>query len=430
VAANDTLVASGPGRVASRAAFGVRVGWHAPSMLPGETWAGYLEIGASREAPRGLGRVPVFVTAAASLAQSAIVLDPRGDAVRLRLRPGVAHERIAVDLPANVAGLVVELADAANVDLHVARDPAPGAGPELRAAPPRAAAAASATGAAASKRVQLAPPVLEAGRWYLTPSNHGSGDAEVTLAVSASVAGEAPALGDNAYFNPDRSGHGVLLVRAGDQLAATWFTYREDGAPTWYIAQAAAPAAGQGTWQAALRRSTWNGASNQLADVGEVILTRTAANAFRWSWQLDGRYGSEPMVAATVPECVEGGTRDYGGAWFAPARGGFGYSIVTLPSTEVQTAFLYDAAGNPAWLYGQVFPFGSGTFPLLQYSGFCPLCPAVAPTTRPAGTLVRSYATAATGSIRVDATLLAPLSGTWSTDDAVQRISVERACPR
>jgi subtilisin family serine protease len=430
VAANDTLVASGPGRVAARAGFNVRVGWHAPSMLPGETWAGYLELGASREAPRGLGRVPVFVTASASLAQSAIVLDPRGDAVRLRLRPGAAHERIAVDLPANVAGLVVDLGNAANVDLHVARDATPGTGPELRAAPPRTTAAGSATGAAASKRVQIVAPALAPGRWYLTPTNTGAGDAEVVLSVSATFAGDAPALADNAYFNPDRSGHGVLLVRAGDQLAATWFTYREDGAPTWYIAQAPAPAAGRGTWQATLRRSTWNGASNQLSEVGEVILARTGTNAFRWTWQLDGRYGSEPMVAATVPECVEGGTRDYGGAWFAPARGGFGYSIVTLPSTEVQTAFLYDAAGNPTWLYGQVFPFGTGAFPLLQYSGFCPLCAATAPTTRPAGTLVRSYASAATGSIRVDATLLAPLAGAWVTDDAVQRISLERNCLR
>lgn len=430
VPANDTLVASGPGRVASRAPFNLRVGWHAPSMLPGETWAGYVELGAAREVPGGVGRIPVFVTASGSLAQAAILLDPRGDALRMRLRPGVAHERIAVDLPANVAALQVDLANAAGVDLHVARDAAPGDGPELRAAPPRAAAVASATGGAASKRVQLSTPQLGPGRWYLTPTNTGATDVEVVLSVSASVAGDAPPLADNAYFNPARSGHGVLLVRAGDQLAATWFTYRDDGAPTWYIAQAPAPAPGQGTWQAPLRRSTWNGASNVLSEVGEVILTRTAANAFHWSWQLDGRYGSEPLVAATVPECVEGGTRDYGGAWFAPARGGFGYSIVTLPSTEVQTAFLYDAAGNPAWLYGQVFPFGNGTFALQQYSGFCPLCPAVAPTTRPAGTLARSYASAATGSIRVDATLLAPLAGAWATDDAVQRISVERACPR
>jgi hypothetical protein len=372
----------------------------------------------------------VVLEAGGSLAQSAQVLDARGDALRLRLRPGTAHERIVVDLPAKATGQTVDLANAANVDLFVARDAAPGAQPEPRVAPPRADAAGRATGAASSKRVELAAPVLQPGRWYLTPVNNGAVDADVQLTVTASAAGDAPALADNAYFNPERGGHGVLIARAGDQMAATWFTYREDGSPTWYIAQAAAPTASQGVWQAPLRRSTWNGSSNALAEVGEVIVTRTGPNAFRWSWQLDGRAGSEPFLAATTPECVEGGTRDYSGAWFAPARGGFGYSVVTLPSTEVQTPFLYDAAGNPTWLYAQISPFGGATFALQQYSGFCPLCPATTPATRVAGTLVRGYATASSGNIRVDATLLPPLSGTWSTDDAVQRISVAPACPR
>jgi subtilisin family serine protease len=430
LAANDYLIASGPGRVAPGATFNVRVGWHAPSMLPGETWAGFLEIGAAAEGPGGVGRVPVFVTAGATLAQSPEFLDPRGDSLRLRLRPGVAHERIVIDLPPNVAGLVAELSNAAAVDLHVARADAAGIGPEPALAPPRSAAAASALGAAANKRVQLATPALRPGRWYLTPVNTGATDTEVVLSVSASFAGDAPSLRDNAYFNPSRSGHGVLLARAGDQLAATWFTYREDGSPTWYIAQAPAPAAGQGVWQAALRRSTWNESTNLLSEVGEVIVTRTAANAFTWTWQLDGRFGSEPFVEPAVPGCVEGGTRDYSGAWFAPARGGFGYAVTTLPSTEVQTAFLYDGIGNPVWLYSQVSPFGATSFPLQQYSGFCPQCAAVAPTTRPAGTLVRSYASQRTGNTAVEADLLPPLAGRWRTDNAVERISVDLACPR
>jgi subtilisin family serine protease len=426
----DRLFASGPGRVASRAGFDVRVGWNAPSMLPGETWTGYVELGAARALPGGLGRVPVFIDAAAALTQSAQALDPRGDTLRLRLRPGTAHERIVVDLPANATRLVAELANAANVDLYVARDPAPGAQPVPSSAPPRATAIASATGAAASKRVQVDAPALAPGRWYLTPVNTGGTEAEIVLGVSTSVAGDAPLLVDNAYFNPERSGHGVLLSRAGDQLSATWFTYRADGAPTWYLAVAPAPTPGQGVWRAPLTRSTWNGSGNAVSEVGEVILARSGPNAFRWTWQLDGSTGSEPFVATITPACVEGGTRDYSGVWFAPTRSGYGYSIFSVPATEVQTAFLYDGNGNPAWLFGQVFPFGGGSFALQQYSGFCPLCAAVAPTTRPAGSLQRSYASPDTGSIRVDANLLPPLAGAWSADDAVQRISLPVACPR
>jgi subtilisin family serine protease len=432
IAGGTRLVATGPSRIGARAGFRVRIGWDQPAMLPGETWAGFVDLGAIPERPGRIGRVPVLLRASSALAQSPRLLDARNDAVTVRLLPGVAHERIAVDVPAGATELVATLssAGAGTVDLFVARAAAAGSGPEPAAAPPRSAASGSATGAATSKQVVVSGAALAAGRWYLTPVNTGGAEAEVVVGVTTRFAGPAASLRDNAYFNPARSGHGVLVSRAGDQLAATWFTYRADGSPTWYLAQAVAPGASDAVWRAPLRRSTWNGTRNQLAVVGEVLLTRTGANAFQWTWQVDGQWGSEPFVEAGLPGCVENGTRDYTGVWFAPATPGYGFVVFTTPQTETQAVFLYDAAGNPAWLYGQVAPFGSNTFGLLQFSGFCPQCAASAPSTRAAGTLVRGFADPRTGSTRIDAGFLAPLSGAWNTNDATQRISVDLACPR
>ncbi len=432
VAGGTRLVAAGPGRVGARAAFRLQLGWDQPEMLPGETWAGFVDVSAIPDRPGRVGRIPVLVRASGALAQSPRLLDARGDSVAVRLLPGVAHERIVVDVPVGATELVATVsgAGAGTVDLHVARSASPGSGPEPGAAPPRTAAAGSATGSATSKQVTLGGSALVPGRWYLTPVNTGSTEAAVVVGVTTRFAGPAASLRDNAYFNPARSGHGVLVSRAGDQLAATWFTYRADGSPTWYLAQAVAPGANDAVWRAPLRRSTWNGTRNQLAVVGEVLLTRTGANAFQWTWQVDGTWGSEPFVEAGAPACVENGTRDYTGVWFAPSTPGYGFVVFTTPQTETQATFLYDAAGNPAWLYGQVAPFGSSTFSLLQFTGFCPQCAAVAPATRVAGSLVRSYADLRSGGTRIDAGFLAPLSGGWNTDDATQRISVDLACPR
>jgi hypothetical protein len=430
VAGGTSLVASGPGHVAARAGFPLRLAWDLPALLPGKTWAGFVNVGAARDRPGQIGRIPVRLKASTSLARSARLLDPRGDSVRLRLLPGTAHERIAIDLPANSTGLSVDLANAAGVDLYVARAGDAGSGPTVLDAPPRAAAAGTALGAAANKHVEIGAAALQAGRWYVTPVNSGATDADFTLSVAATASGVAPALRDNAYFNPARGGHGVVVSRAGDQLAAIWFTYRADGAPTWYLAQATAPGPNEYVWRAPLRRSTWDGSSNQLVVVGEVLVTRTADNAFRWSWKVDGSYGSEPFMEIVAPACVDGGTRDYTGSWYDPTLPGFGFMVFSVPQVETQIAFLYDGNGDPAWLYGQVSPFGTSNIGLLQFSGFCPSCATAAVTTRPAGNLARNYASQRTGNIDFNGTFLAPLSGTWRTNAPIERISLDLSCPR
>ncbi len=430
VAGGTSLVAMGPGRVAARAPFTLRLAWDAPAMLPGELWTGLVEIGAARSNPGQIGRVPLLLSAGPALVASAQLLDARSDSLRLRLLPGTAHERIALDVPPTATALVAQLEDAGGVDLYVARATDAGTGPAILPAPPRSAAAASALGADATKRVQLNAASLSPGRWYLTPVNRGATTAEVLLSVLTTSAGPAALLRDNAYFNAVRSGHGVLVGRAGDQLSATWFTYRADGAPTWYIAQSLAPAADAAVWYSPLRRVTWNGSSAQLSAIGDAWITRTGDNQLIWSWKVDGTYGSEPLREVVAPACVDGGTRDYSGNWFDPARPGYGYVIYTVPQAETQALFLYDGQGNPAWLYAQNSPFGSADFSLQQYTGFCPACAAVPISTRTAGTLRRNYSSVRSGTGTIAATFLAPLAGSWNSSDALSRISVDLNCPR
>jgi subtilisin family serine protease len=430
VAGGTSLVAMGPGRVAARTPFTLRLAWDAPAMLPGELWTGLVELGATRGNPGQIGRIPLLLSASPALQASAQLLDARSDSLRLRLLPGTSHERIALDVPPTTTGLIAQLDNAGGVDLFVARAVDPGTGPAIAAAPPRSAASASALGADAAKRVQLGGASLAPGRWYLTPVNRGTATADVLLSVSTTVAGAAAGLRDNGYFNPARSGHGVLVGRAGDQLSATWFTYRADGAPTWYIAQAAAPAADAAVWHAPLRRATWNGSSGQLMVIGDAWITRTGDNQFTWSWKVDGAFGSEPLREVVGPACVDGGSRDYSGNWFDPSRPGYGYVIYTLPQAETQALFLYDGQGNPAWLYAQNSPYGSADFSLQQYSGFCPGCAAVPIGTRSAGTLRRDFSSVRTGTGTIAASFLAPLAGSWSSSDTLVRISVDLDCPR
>jgi hypothetical protein len=136
------------------------------------------------------------------------------------------------------------------------------------------------------------------------------------------------------------------------------------------------------------------------------------------------------MVEVAPPACpqVGGAAIDYSGTWYAPTLDGYGFSVLTLASTEVEVAYLYDAQGVPRWLYGSNAPCGSGNFALTQFTGFCPACAFQAIQGRAAGTLTRGLANARGGSASVSGTFLAPLSGTWTTSHATTKLTDDLGC--
>jgi hypothetical protein len=408
----------------------MRVAWHEPRLQASQRWLAHVGIGATRGNPGALTQALLTVTTGGAMANTPQALDPRGDSVALSLPAGAAQDLIVVDVPPTATAMTVQTSGSGNVDLYVARAEA-GTGPGIAPAPPRGQAQGTSIHAGSTERVDLVGAALTPGRWYLTPVDAGTESADITLSVTMTQSGNAPALLDNGYFNLARGGHGLFFSDAGSGWAVVWYTYLEDGTPTWYIAQAPAAADGDGVWRSPLTRFTWNGTQNLGTPVGEVLITRTAADSFTWSWRLDGRWGSEPMTAvATRPNCpTVGGNRvDYTGGWYAPSLGGYGFSVLTLAIAETEVAYLYDGIGVPRWLYAQTAPFGAGSLALAQYRGFCPQCAAVAVTTANVGTLVRSFAGAASGMHAVQGTFAAPVPGTWSTSHATQKLTPNLAC--
>jgi hypothetical protein len=138
------------------------------------------------------------------------------------------------------------------------------------------------------------------------------------------------------------------------------------------------------------------------------------------------------MVALTLPgsSCptVAGQRVDYSGAWYAPLHSGYGYSVVTTAGTETEVAYLYDAPGNPRWLYGQNSPFGNGTFALTQYTGFCPLCTFVPIQGPTVGQLQRTFTDPHNGTAAVNASFVAPAVGSWTVNDVTQKLTRDITC--
>ena len=102
----------------------------------------------------------------------------------------------------------------------------------------------------------------------------------------------------------------MFLSQVANVWALVWYTYLEDGTPTWYYAGGNAPAANEGTWRVPLTRYTWNG-TPVFSTVGEVILTfDTATGKVKhvYSYRFDkpstfskGTRGRDLKISAVVP---------------------------------------------------------------------------------------------------------------------------------
>ncbi|HVF35878.1 MAG TPA: S8 family serine peptidase, partial [Candidatus Saccharimonadia bacterium] len=420
-----------PGRTEAQRGFPVRISWNEPAMLQGETWIGFAGLGFGGGP---VSHVPIVLARTGNNLVSPIVMQTGAlgrDSETIALAPGNAHDRIVIDVPPTATAMTVTTAGTGEVDLYVSRATAPVTGPDLGVAPARGQAQGTSIHPGATERVDLAGAVLTPGRWFVTPVNAGSTDARFTLEVALTEAGTAPVITDNGYFNVARAGHGVFFHQIGDLWALVWYTYLQDGSPSWYIATGTRPAQGKGTWSAPLLRFTWDGRVSASTVVGEASITPTARDRFVYSWVLDGTWGSESFEPTGTLGCAAvtpAGTTSVAGSWFAPALSGYGFNIVTTPTSEAMTTYVYDASGNPRWLLGSTSTPGQGNVALTQFLGFCPTCAFAPIQGSPGGTLTRSYSAPNAANASLAINFSAPANGAWSSSNALQKITANLPC--
>jgi alpha-tubulin suppressor-like RCC1 family protein len=425
-AADRAVAATGPGSLAASTSFPIRLVWNDATLVPGELRGGWVEV--KSEANTSLGWVPVRIQRTAGVAVPFALQSGVDHA--LALAGSAANDGLYIDVPTGMTRLDVTTTSASNVDLYLARVDAPApnsATPTVPSAPARNLASASATTPSGNESLTVNNPA--AGRWYVTTVNAAGGTAAVT--VRATLTGTGPQLRPGGFFNPERSGNGLFLYPAGNQWAGLWYTYLQDGTPTWYYLQAPAPGA-IGIWRGTIYRSAWNGSSNFLTPVGEATVTPRSTSAFTFSYTLDGETGSEAY------ENFGGGCPTFAGAplnasghWFDPARAGSGYSVQLFPNYEFYTVFGYDAQGVPRYLIAERSGIGAATetLTLAQNTGACPLCTRTGnPVRTTVGTLTRTVGSGTLQRIQLTGAYTAGVPGTWAANDAVTPLGSLQGC--
>ncbi|MBP6626247.1 MAG: hypothetical protein KA187_02405 [Arenimonas sp.] len=412
---DGSLQVTGRRRVQAGDDLPTRVAWVKHATLPGEKRLGYFWM---RAYPLAHGIVPVMMertsTDAAPLALK------NGAWTKLRLAPGAAQDKLFIDVPVGAKFLTVETRSEQDVNLYLTKVDAP-ASSRISAAPAAAAPLASAAPRRGDEFLMVQSGQLTAGRWQVTVVN--AGDTPATLDVLPAVVAESPMIRPGSYFNPQRSGHGLFMYPAGNYWAGLWYTYLQDGTPTWYYLQGIKPNA-DGVWTGELYRSGWTVRDEAMhVKIGQAQVTPIGGDRFTFTYLLDGETGSEVMTAlGRGCPSMDGQPLSVSAHWFDPVRSGSGYSVQMFPNYEFHAAFIYDRYGVARFLVAERNGFGGAdaTLALEQLAGFCPLCDRTGnPARYSAGTLRRSIAAGSIDTMTLSANFTSGLFGRWNWQDNV-----------
>lgn len=433
------LTATGPGITDTNETFPVSVAWNNVNAVTGEALLGAVAVGTNRDYPQNVGIIPVrFSRTSIAVAETLALMDGREQ--RFALRGGDSHDRAFIDVPPGADSLAVSASginaeqndrltiSLKRVDYDIAFDSAPGVLPA-----PGGSSVASASGAnGLGPQLNLSGGALAPGRWYVVLTNDGID--KVSVRVQADVTFSAPPSAfDAGLWQPGtRPGisQGVDYAQAGGNRAMLWYTYDEQGLPTWYLA--AGPEPEGNIWTVDLLRFTNDGKNQKAVLVGQLSLTTLAEEDLIFTWQLFGVSGSDRLVPTSLQTCPEIGNakQSYTGIWFRGTDGLGGASVLVNSSTQGQVHYLYDSVGVPRWLLASsdevVLPTDR-EIPMKQFSGFCPTCVGEVSSTE-VGLLTRDFTSETTGSWTLNYVLKAPLLGDVNRTENTFKLSNTLAC--
>ena len=408
----NSLAASGPGITSEDETFAVRLSWDNLKALPGETWLGAVGVGSNSEDKNNIGVIPVrFVRESTPQAIETFPL-MNGRSHALALAANSKHDRVFIDVPPGASSLTVSTAGAEedqteNLTLELVRmDYSAALANPPFTAPASGAVIATATGVNdTGPEITINNPTV--GRWYAVLSNGAAAPAAID--VRADVAfNSAPFDPHPGLWSPSSRpnlGQGYDFNRGGSSQALIWYTYDENGQPTWYIA--GGPASDNNIWVSDVLRVTNDGTDQQLAPVGALSITQLSASDALFSFTLFGHSGTDRMMPLSGLTCPSTGSQT--GIWFKGVEGLGGASVLMNASTQAQIHYLFDDVGMPRWLFAQDLdnPAPSNSeVPMLQFSGYCAVCDSGTVSNEAVGVLARSFSSETAGSWTLDLSLI------------------------
>ena len=419
--------ATGPASMSRLSPFSIRLSWEDHTVAPSEERVAWVRV--SHMSGTLVGWFPVRISR--GVQRPSPLLIPLSEWTDVLIPRSGAHDRMFIDVPPGVARLSVRLRGDSPMAFSLVRTafPEPSSRrPLIEDAPFGAPPDAVSTIVGNESLAEVSAPAP--GRWYVRPINAVGADS--TVSVKADLVSPAPFLPRGGFFNPARPGSGMFLSSAGSEIAGLWYTFLQDGSPTWYYLQARS-AGSAGSWSSPIYRSAWDGTANLLVPVGRLTATESEGGNLSIAYALDGEVGAETFVpfGGGCP-IFDGSPLRASGHWFDPRKSGSGYTVQLFENYEFFLKFAYDEHGVPRYLVAESTGFGGtvSTLDIKQLSGSCPLCEfQQSPKRTTVGKLTRLFGTTGLEELHADVVFADGVPGTWTARDRVIPLGLLQSCP-
>jgi subtilisin family serine protease len=430
-----SLVAFGPG-VHPGGSLNLPVYWDQAEMLRNQRWIGAIGLASSPDEFADLGATSVAVlrTGVGSIAETAIFPGRDNDVL---LPAGARHRQLYIDLPETATALTVDILGQ-DLDANLSFlgfDALANSVPATPLAPEDFVAGSQAINGGRRISINAADgQTLGAGRWFVVIDNEAA--TERVYAVEAEVVESGTVQNLRGLWGPEARAinQGIDWQIGGGGNFAVWYTYDEDGLPTFYISNTVAPVAGSSFFNAELFRATSNDERNFLTPVGEVQITSVEPGRLMYAWRLNGNHGAESYDSNINSTCplVDGVPSQRTGHWVSPDTSAGGVTLLATSTAEAWIRYFYDSLNRPRWVLADeelppTLP-GGVLMEVLDFRGFCIYCDPVPVSREVVGTLERQFIDP--GSTREVSDFLVgpPLNASVQNDRTVARATFTPAC--
>lgn len=441
---DPSLVAPGPGAT-DGGQLELPIYWDQPAMEAGERWFGVVGLASSPVETADLGTIPLTITRTGENepAERALFNDENETVV---IPAETTHDLLYIDVPDYASTLSVTVegeADAVTIrrrGFDAIRTQLPGGTPP---APEAVLAEAERTSDGLVVEISAGEnETLDSGRYYVVVDNSGVIEQRIDVRATVSFPTvSAPLPGDQEFprrglWGPETRAinQGVDFQVGGGGRFAVWYTYDEDGLPTFYITETIDQLR-IGFFKAVLFRPTSNDVQSNLEVVGEVQITALDEDRFMFAWRLNGNHGAElfdPVNGTTCPDFGDGPVPLLG-HWFSPTTTAGGATVLITDSAEAWIRYFYDDSNEPRWVLADTqLPAtvpGGERMEVLDFRGFCIYCTERDITFAAVGTLERQFLDADTAREISDFVTRAPLNVDVDIDRQIELLSNPVSCP-
>ena len=176
------------------------------------------------------------------------------------------------------------------------------------------------------------------------------------------------------WWNPSESGWGLTLADHETQIFAVWFTYRQDGGPTWFVIPGGSFSQGRRLFNADIYQ-TRGPAYNTSFNPTLVTPTRVGTASFDFappalasgtalfSYSIGGVSQTKQIQRQPFGDSAPGWGWDYTDIWWDPSESGWGLTMAQHGNNIFAVWYTYDTSGQPTYFIvsGGVFS-GPDTF--------------------------------------------------------------------